>query len=43
MTDDEVKAKLQSLERARLTKMVQAREDITKSTKDGEGTVAPLL
>jgi len=43
LTDDEVKAKLKSMEKARQDKLVLARKAITESTKDGQGTVAPLL
>ena len=43
LTDEEVVMKLKSKEKERLAKLVAARTAITDSTKDGQGTVAPML
>lgn len=43
LTDEEVVMKLKSKEKERLAKLTAARTAITNSTKDGQGTVAPML
>jgi len=43
LTNDEHNAKLKEREKARTAKLVQARDTISKSTDNGQGTVAPFL